>query len=306
MEFLTNLEFEYAYFLALPLFFIFLQWRFPYRSVALYFPHLELFHQSRKMIDIVPFIKWLGLINLSIALASPFVANKTTIKKNIGYDIALCMDISGSMERPFYNDNTISKFAATKDILSNFVQKRQTDNIAAVAFGKYSFVVSPLSFDKNSLTKILNDIRIYDTIKEGTAIGDCIAQAVNLLKAGEAKNRFIILATDGSESQNINITFDKASTLAKKYGIKVYAIGIVDIYGDLNRGILKYIAEETGGDFFIADSKNTLKQIYTTIDKLEKSKIRSQDFHQRNYYYNYPLALALVCLSLFFFYRYRN
>ncbi len=63
---------------------------------------------------------------------------------------------------------------------------------------------------------------------------------------------------------------------------------------------LKQIAHTTGGIFYKATSKSSLKNVYNDIDKLEKSKLKVINFDQRYEAYQ-PFALALVvCLLIEF------
>ena len=103
--------------------------------------------------------------------------------------------------------------------------------------------------------------------------------------------------------------------LAKKYGIKVYTIGIgtnglTDVPTMLSNGrvimqkgimrldeeTLKNIAKETGGVYFNAKSTKALEQVYQAIDKLEKSKIEGQIYTHYKELYTVPLWASLILI----------
>ncbi|MEZ4908120.1 MAG: VWA domain-containing protein [Saprospiraceae bacterium] len=62
-------------------------------------------------------------------------------------------------------------------------------------------------------------------LKEGTAIGNGLAAAVNRLKDSEAKSKIIILLTDGMNNSGY-IDPNIAAQMAEEYNIKVYTIGV--------------------------------------------------------------------------------
>ena len=108
----------------------------------------------------------------------------------------------------------------------------------------------------------------------------------------------IILLTDGKEDPPETRLIDPLTALeiAKVQKVKVYTIGmsaapstIIEITkqprrkkdpaaGYLDEELLRKIANETGGKYFRARDKDGLKNIYSQIDKLEKSKIEITSF----------------------------
>ncbi len=133
--------------------------------------------------------------------------------------------------------------------------------------------------------------------EDGTAIGSGLATSVDKLKDLKTKSRIIILLTDGVDFGG-TIPPDIAKEMAKLYGIKVYTIGVgsekeieeqVETpFGrmnnkkrlEFNEGLLKEIAEETGGQYFHATDKENLQKIYASINQLEKSKIQITTYNR--------------------------
>ena len=64
--------------------------------------------------------------------------------------------------------------------------------------------------------------------------------------------------------------------------------------------VLKNIAEITGGKYYQADSREKLKQIYSDIDKLEKTKLEKQNFEKKYDAFQIFdfIALALLVLEI--------
>ncbi len=61
------------------------------------------------------------------------------------------------------------------------------------------------------------------------------------------------------------IPLDVALKRAKKYGIKVYTIGIGREGMDFNPAVLQKIAKETGGKYFLGDSVQRIEDLYAIL-----------------------------------------
>jgi Ca-activated chloride channel family protein len=278
--------FEYPFFLIIPLIYIICRLKCNLRSDKIIFPNASVL-KSKRFINLWEF---LTILFLSIALASP-VKTKIIYSEKKGYDIVIDLDTSGSMAE--FNKMTISK-----EIIKDFVNKRKNDRLGLVIFGNIAYIASPLTPDKKILIEILN--KIYPGIAgERTAIYDALFLSSNLFKNSSAKEKVIILLTDGMDNSSVT-PFDVMIKKLKKDNIKVYTIGIGN---EIDTEILRVIAQETGGKFFNVFSVDELKNVYETIDKLEKSKIKSNIIIKKNYYFEYPLFLGIVFFLIMIYKR---
>lgn len=275
------------------------------RLPSLYFPHATSFVKSNiAQSKLLFFLKWLGIVMLILALMSPVKDEPLELAPKQGHEIALILDSSGSMnERGFDAKNPVaSKFDVVKNIVREFIKHRNSDNIGLITFGSYSFIASPLTYDKHILSRIVAQLQVGMAGKY-TALYEALAQGVQLLKNTKAKSKVAILLTDGYSTPQVDkIPLDVAIDMAKKEGIKVYPIGIGRA-GEYNRAILMKIAKATGGVAFGASNANELKAVYKKIDALEKSQIKSETFTYKNYYYFYPLFIGLIALMFYIFLR---
>ena len=265
------------------------------RFDAIIFPHTSLLSYGIKKTSFLPILKWISIVCIVTALMSPVIENKIEIEKNKGYAIGLLLDISRSMNAPGYTN----KFAIVKNIVRAFIKKREHDQMGIVVFADFAYVASPLTYDKSMLLKILNHLEVGMAGNRYTAIYDALFFGGKLFVRSNAKSKVIILLTDG-ENNTQSVPLDVSLRLLKKYGIKVYTIGI-GTRGDFNQMELERIAKATGGKFFQATSKEELKDIYAQIDKLEKSEIKSDKFIQKNYLFEYPLFIAFFSLLLYLY-----
>jgi Ca-activated chloride channel family protein len=274
--------FEYPIFLFIPVIYIICKIKCSLRSDKVIFPNAFIL-KNKKFINIWEF---LSILFLSIALASPV---KTKIITNIqkkGYDIVINLDTSGSMAQ-------FNKINIAKNVISAFIKKRKNDRIGLVIFGNIAYIASPLTPDKKALNEILK--RVYPGIAgEKTAIYDALFLSSNLFKHSHAKNKIIILVTDGMDNASIT-PIDVTLKKLKKEKIRVYTIGIGN---EIDPVALRVIANKTGGKFFDVFSKDELKQVYKTINRLEKSSIKSKTIINKIYYFEYPLFFGILFLLI--------
>jgi len=128
------------------------------------------------------------------------------------------------------------------------------------------------------------------------------------------KSKVMILLTDGINNAG---EYDplEAAELAKEWGIKIYTIGIGSAQAyttiqtplgtykmptgqNLDEGLLKTIAERTGGFYGRADSTETLEKIVEKIDDLEKTEVKSIQYTRyAELFAPWTLAALLILAS---------
>jgi Ca-activated chloride channel family protein len=258
-------------------------------------------------------LRCVALICLIVALARPRTKFTEVQTDGEGIDIVLCFDISGSMtEKDFQPD----RLGAAKEVASSFVQQRPGDRIGIVIFSDLSFTLCPITTDHNTVLSQINNIASGYLQDEGTAIGSGLATSVDRLRNSQSKTKIIVLLTDGVDFGGA-VPPDLAKNMAKQYGIKIYTIGVgseneVEEVVDsplgpvtqkkkleYNEALLKSLAEETGGQYFHATDKNTLQKIYTSINQLEKSRIKvtTYDYYNDKFYVWLITGIILIILE---------
>jgi len=246
----------------------------------------------------LPFMRLLVITLIVLALARPqIVMGRETISGE-GVEIALALDISGSMASlDFEPDNRLQ---AAKQVITDFIRERPYDKIGLVVFASEAFSQTPLTVDHQMLDRGLSQIELAPDlgIEDGTAIGLGLANAANMLAESEAESRVVILLTDGMNNAG-QIDPLTAAEAAKALDIKVYTIGaarpgqvpvpvknllgrteIIYQESELDEGTLQQVAEITGGKYYRAEDTAGLKAIYDEINNLEKSQIEVQVYNQ--------------------------
>jgi len=293
------MQIEFPYLLLVIVLFIACAYYCKQRQESLMFPHMGLFGSASMTSSyLLQALKWLGIVCLVIALSSPYEEREIALDPREGYDIVLILDASGSMRFQGFDENNreLNRFEVVQNIVDTFIQKRSNDNLGMIVFGAYAFVASPITYDKNILSKLLKQLYIGVAGKE-TAIFDAIAQSVTLMQENKAKSKIAILLTDGKNTAG-QIPYDAAISLAQKEGLKIYTIGI-GRPGEFSEGTLSRIAQDTGGEFFAAYSAEQLEGIYDKINSLEKSELIGEKFLHKSYYYVYFLFVSFMSLLLY-------
>lgn len=258
------------------------------------------------------YARFVALLLIVVALARPQHVIREEIPPVEGVDIMLVIDTSLSMGA---TDLKPDRLEAAKRAAENFILKRPNDRIGLVVFGGVAFLSCPLTLDHNAIAGFIKKIALGMTKSDGTAIGDAILVALNHLKKSKSKNKIMILLTDGRSNTGIVQDPVISAKMAKEFNIKIYTIGTaqkgpaqiptgdpfrpyITIEDDLNEDQLTAIASLTGGKFYRATSAQELENIYSEIDKLEKTKFESRLLVEVSDMYNIFLISALVILII--------
>jgi Ca-activated chloride channel homolog len=286
--------FEYPYSFLLLLLIICI-YKCPVKIKQEIFPHIHLFTKYTNFLDKEKLLYSLILSLLVIALSSPISYDAKLSENRKGRDLVFVVDTSGSMGNSDYSkENTdATKFSVLRDIIRSFIKKRFDDNVGVTVFGTFAFSSVPLTYDMKAVAFLLDFLDV-GIAGENTAIGDAIQNASELLKHGNAKNKVMILMTDGYQNSG-SVSIGTSVENAKKMGIKIYTIGVGNSK-DFDENLLKKIAKETSAKMFTAKDEEQLVNVYNTLDSLEPSPIRSQNFLNKQMLFAYPLAFAVLLL----------
>jgi Ca-activated chloride channel family protein len=287
-----------------------------YKSPSYVYPAVNFFLKSqfiksnfyKKILFVLRITTLSGL--LFLILRPQWVDEKSKINVD-AIDIIVTIDVSGSMRLIDDIKEKISRIEAAKEEAIRFIEKRPNDPIGIVLFGREVISRCPLTLDKTVLKDMVGSIQLGEINPDGTWLGTGLATAINRLRNSKAKSKIIILLTDGEPTPPEKVEPDVAIEMAKQYGIKIYTVGIGNENGaydydplagwriyqgsSLNVELLQKISAATGGQFFKAGNAKEMRRAYDTIDKLEKTKIESELFHN---YYEAFLTFIWVLLTL--------
>ena len=315
-----NISFEHPWMLLglllVPLLAAWWIWRYRKQEAALQHSNITLFDGVKKSLRAR--LRWLpyalrvvAVGAMVIALARPqsqLSRQEMTVE---GIDIVMAMDLSGSMLAEDFKPNRLE---AAKNVAADFIEGRKTDRMGLVVFAGEAFTQVPLTIDHQVLLKQLGNLK-SGTMRDGTALGDGLATAINRIKDSEAKSKVIILLTDGVNNQG-SMDPLSAAEIAAMYNIRLYTIGVGslgkapypfrDQFGrvhyqnidvEIDEPLMRQMSQATSdGRYFRATNKKALKEIFDQIDEMEKSKIDVTQYAQTKDEYAFWLWIAFIAL----------
>jgi Ca-activated chloride channel family protein len=253
---------------------------------------------------------WQLLLNILVwalivlAVARPVFVEKPIEKQQPVRDLMLAIDLSQSMETEDFTNASgekINRLAAVKEVVQGFIDKRKDDRLGLIVFGTGAYPQAPLTLDHASLSLLLADTGI-GMAGPNTAIGDAIGLSLKLLDKAHEQEKVLILLTDGNDTSSA-ITPDHAAEMAANKGVIIHTIGIGDPSASgeakVNLSALEQIAKTTGGQFFRAEDRNALDQVYSTLDRLTPHQVKTLSHQPQRELFYWPLGAALALLALY-------
>jgi len=264
------------------------------------------------------FVFGLILISLTfgvVALSRPQKILSYEEEKAEGISIMLTVDVSLSMliEDFYIGSQPVNRLTAAKRVMADFIKGRRSDKIGIVAFAGETYLPCPLTLDRDWLINNLDRVQTQ-RVGDGTAIGSGIASAANRMRREKSPSKVIVLLTDGANNSG-RLSPQDAAKLAATLGIKIYtiAIGTPGIHSIpdprrgtftpvgqqlFDEGTLKEVAAIGSGQFYMAQNLSSLSDVFSTIDKLEKTKIEHHKIIETEELFPWPLAVSTIALFL--------
>jgi Ca-activated chloride channel family protein len=294
-------------------------WRSSRRRSGLTFSSVESVRNVprtiRQRLRGLPALLRMGGLSLAIlAMARP--QDRNVIREHFaeGVDIMMVLDTSTSMRAEDFRPN---RFEAAREVGSEFISGRTSDRIGLIVFAAKAYTQAPLTLDYDFLQEMMAEVEV-GVIEDGTAIGTALAMGVNRLKDTEAESKVIILLTDGQNNRG-ELSPETAAEVARTMKVRIYAIGVgahgeapfvVDhpfagkqrrmVPVEIDEEMLSSVASMTGGKYFRATNNQALRDIYTEIGELEKTKIEERiytDYDERYAGFLYS-GLGLILLEV--------
>ncbi|RRJ84854.1 vWA domain-containing protein [Aestuariirhabdus litorea] len=257
---------------------------------------------------------WLLLL---LASSRPVGVGEAIPMPTLARDLMLAIDLSGSMQTRDMQvaGQPVDRLSAVKRVMQPFIARREGDRLGLILFGSQAYLQSPLSFDRKSISILLDETQIAMAGRE-TSIGDAIGLAVKRLRDRPASSRVLILVTDGANTAG-EISPLQAAQLAQREKVRIYTIGVgademiqpgifgssfgarrVNPSSDLDEKGLTEIAELTGGHYFRARNPEQLEQIYRQLDTLEPVAQEAQRVRPHRSLFHLPLGAAMGLVLL--------
>ena len=250
-------------------------------------------------------LRVLGLILLCLiilGLARPQHVDTLEKTKVEVVDIVLVLDISSSMLAEDFKPNRLE---AVKRTAAQFIESRSGDRVALLVFAGETFIQCPLTVDTEVIGNLLSEVTVAERAYDGTAIGMAIVNAVNRLRGSTAKSKVMVLLSDGSNNAG-ELDPLPAADIATEFDIKIYTIGAGTnqattfitnrgyVKNEIDEETLKEIAARTKGKYFRATDEESLRDVYSEIDNLERTEIEVKEYTRYRELYSVFFIPALV------------
>jgi Ca-activated chloride channel family protein len=238
---------------------------------------------------------------LVAALARPVWVEPPLQNIQSARDILLAVDLSQSMEAKDFRDPSgtrMDRLTAVKRVIDDFITRRKGDRIGLVVFGGAAYPQAPFTMDHDAVREILGEAQIGMAGPQ-TMLGDAIGLGIKMFEKSKAKDKVVILLTDGNDTGS-RMPPSKAADIAKQRGITVHTIGIGDPRASgeekVDLDALKDIAKLTGGRFFRGEDSQQLEEIYRTLDQITPQNFDSLSYRPKRPLFEWPLAGAALLL----------
>lgn len=245
-------------------------------------------------------LKALGWLLLLLALAGPHTVEETLLTPT-GRDLMIAIDLSASMEEQdmTLEGRGVSRYVVVRHMLQRFIASRAGDRIGLIAYGHEAYLISPLSYDVNSVAAVLDELKI-GLSGHRTDLGRAIGLALKAFDSEQKSNRVLVLLSDGEDNSG-ELTGADAAALAAAENIRIHTIGFSSNIEADGAEILRSIAQSTGGEFFWASSSDDLVGTSSEINRLEPVvRPESADNLKRDWSL-YCVVLALLAMATLVF-----
>ncbi len=244
---------------------------------------------------------WLLWAILVVAIARPQYLEPPISRVVPTRDLMLLVDLSGSMETNDFTNakgETVDRLRAVKEVLDEFLTRREGDRVGLIVFGNAAFTQVPFTQDLEASRILLEETRVR-MAGPRTAFGDAIGLGITLFEQSEVEERVIIALTDGNDTGS-RVPPAEAAKIANDNGITIHVVGVGDpeAVGEekLDEAVLKGVASTTGGRYFHAADRDQLQEIYTELDRIDTREVETATYRPRIDLFHWPLA-AFIALG---------
>jgi len=215
-------------------------------------------------------IFWVLWVLVVLALARPQYLEPPVSRVLPTRDLMLLVDLSGSMDAQDFTDShgdRVDRLTAVKEVLDDFLTRREGDRVGLIVFGNAAFVQVPFTQDLEATRLLLGETAVR-MAGPRTAFGDAIGLGITLFERSEVENRVMIALTDGNDTGS-KVPPPQAAKIAADNGIVIHVIGVGDPTSTgeevLDEEALRSVASTTGGRYLIAMSSKTSTPNWTEL-----------------------------------------
>jgi Ca-activated chloride channel family protein len=247
---------------------------------------------------------WVLWALIVLALARPQFIEPPVSRVLPTRDLMLLVDLSGSMETQDFTNSRgkkVDRLTAVKEVLDDFLTRREGDRVGLIVFGNAAFVQVPFTQDLEATRQLLEETAVR-MAGPRTAFGDAIGLGITLFERSEVENRVMIALTDGNDTGS-KVPPPQAAKIARDNDIVIHVVGVGDptATGEekLDEEALTAVAATTGGRYFHAEDRDQLEEIYSELDRIDTREVETETYRPRIDLFHWPLATFMLFGLLF-------
>ena len=264
-----------------------------------------------------------GLLPFLLALADPFTTVAERLVSYPGRRIALLIDASSSMLRPFADAKLAdpgrnrAAFFSSVSAAEVFIRQRRDgkyrDMIALIEFGDEAYVITPFTTDYDNVllsTSLIGDWGEFMRFpNQGTKIAAAISEGTRLFQTFDfldAAGNLMVIFSDGEDTQvtlhGRHVDDILAGAVATRIPVYMIRTNRDRQLGDVVQDSLwKPAVESTGGRFYPAANEEDVLRAIRDIDRRSPGIIEMKQYgtNQRRFAPFALLAVALWSIGVF-------
>ena len=251
---------------------------------------------------------WVIWALMLLALSGPRDLAPVPALKVSGRDLAIVLDLSGSMVRDDFalDGRQVTRLEAVTTVGADFARRRGGDRLALIVFGSEAYYAAPFTFDTEAVARRIEEAAI-GVSGRATNISDGLGLALKRMADSDAETRVVILLSDGVN--NAGATNPRGvAELAARMGVRVHTIALgpkdrataeEGERGVVDAATLRAISEISGGESFRVKTTDDLIAVTEALDRLEATDSDGLSAEVYRDYWPWPAAVAaLLCLGL--------
>ncbi len=228
-------------------------------------------------------------------------------------NLVILLDLSQSMDAA---DIKPSRLVRARQEIDDLLRLGENVNIGLIAFDSVPHVITPLTDDRGTLSRLLPSLETGLVYVQGGNLAPALRRAGEMLAPEPGKEKHILVISDGSFSDG-DAEILKAGRELEDLGIRIHVMGtgtkegapipdgnngfIKDggrpVISALQAGRLKRIAQDGGGLYLEANYlESDAKTLLSRIDpEAESEAVKTTRFWEERYYlFLIPAALLLL------------
>lgn len=259
----------------------------------------------------------LSIGSLFLAAANPQWGSASESLSSESTDIYIAFDISQSM---LANDEVPSRMDRAKRFTEKLITALKGNRIGVVFFAGEAYLQMPLTLDYAAAISAIKTAHPQYAGRQGTSLSEAIQKAVLAYKEGDAKNRALIIISDGEDHE---AEAEKAAQEAYEDGMVVFTVGVGTkkgayvpdyengrpgykkdkqgnpVLSKINPEMLRNVAASGKGAFYMVNQdSDAIDNLTLRLDNYEKSRQEEKSFDVKNSYFQIFIGLALLLLGI--------